>query len=214
MRNRSRLAALSLVALRRSGGGIEPPRGSPAAQGAALVRLALWSGSREALPPPRPLRTGHAGFLASGSSIGATCLGRTRSPPWPWGQPGRYYGRAGSRDELRWRLEHQRKALRPRRPFCITAYAGWLTPHARRHPREVSPLSRGVVSPLGSTPCPAPYRPAFACSLILNPQPHRLTSRLAFPDGRATGLPRSTGVTRRVRSCLQAGGASSAAGEQ
>jgi hypothetical protein len=29
-----------------------------------------WSGSEEALLPPRPLRTGHAGFLAPGSSIG------------------------------------------------------------------------------------------------------------------------------------------------
>src|SRR4051794_3632500 len=32
-------------------------------------------------------------------------------------------------------------------------------------------------------PCPAHYRPAFASSLVLYPQPHRLALRLAFPEG-------------------------------
>src|SRR5262249_57025851 len=47
---------------------------------------------------------------------------------------------------LRWRLEHQQGPLRPRRPICIPAYAGWLTVHARRHQREVCPLSGGGLS--------------------------------------------------------------------
>ncbi len=63
-------------------------------------------------PPPPPLRTVRAPFNAYGSSIGQRpCVARpgtappahdttygTRSPHWPWGQPGHYYGRAGYRD--------------------------------------------------------------------------------------------------------------------
>ena len=60
--------------------------------------------------------------------------------------------------------------------------------------------------------CPAHYRSAFASSLVLYPQPHRFALRLVSPRGRATGLPRSAFVPGRVRSCLSAGGASSATG--
>jgi hypothetical protein len=45
-------------------------------------------------------------------------------------------------------------------------------------------------------PDPVHYRAAFACSRILYPQPHRLLLRVAFPDGRATGLPRCVAETR------------------
>ena len=59
-------------------------------------------------------------------------------------------------------------------------------------------------------PYPAHYRPAFACSPVLYPQPHRLTLRLAFPEGglrayhvaplKPRGLgPASTPVARRLR---------------
>jgi hypothetical protein len=68
-----------------------------------------------------------------------------------------------------------------------------------------------VASPLN--PYPAPYRPAFASSLVLYPQPLRLILRLAFPCGRATGLPRCVAQTAWVRSRLYAGGPSSAPGE-
>src|SRR4051794_12540795 len=61
--------------------------------------------------------------------------------------------------------------------------------------REVSPLSRGVVS-LALHPYPDHYRPAFAFSLILYPPPHRLALRLAVPCGRTTGLPRCTDVPK------------------
>src|SRR5262249_15602983 len=47
----------------------------------------------------------------------------------------------------------------------------------------------------GLNPCPAHYRPAFASSLVLYPQPHRLALRLTFPRGRATGLPRCAAET-------------------
>jgi hypothetical protein len=45
----------------------------------------------------RPVRTVHATFTAYGSSMGQRIREDTRSPHWPWGLPGRYYGRAGYR---------------------------------------------------------------------------------------------------------------------
>ena len=70
-----------------------------------------WSGKEVLSPAPPPLRTGRAPFNASGSSIEQRlCVARpgsappahdtpyeTRSPHWPWGQPGRYYASAGYR---------------------------------------------------------------------------------------------------------------------
>src|SRR5438874_9195487 len=59
--------------------------------------------------------------------------------------------------------------------------------------REVCRLSpRGDVAGW-LNPYPAHYRPAFACSLLLYPPPHRLPLRVAFPcsrgcRGEATGL--------------------------
>src|SRR3954469_25857641 len=47
----------------------------------------------------------------------------------------------------RWRGPHQRGSLRSRRQVCFAPCAGWLTGHVRQHPREVCPLSRGVMSP-------------------------------------------------------------------
>ena len=63
------------------------------------------------MPSPPPLRTVHAPFDAYGSSIEQRLCGmrpgtappahdtpdETRSPHWPWGQPGRYFDRAGDR---------------------------------------------------------------------------------------------------------------------
>jgi hypothetical protein len=69
-------------------------------------------------------------------------------------------------------------------------------------------------------PYPSDYQPAFACSLIPYPQPHRLTLRLAVLNnlgrlsGEATGLPRSLLVAVWVRSRLFAGGATSAPGDK
>jgi hypothetical protein len=55
-------------------------------------------------------------------------------------------------------------------------------------------------------PYPARYSPAFAFSLIPYPQPHELILRLAFPERRATGLPRCVAETAWVRPRLYAGG--------
>src|SRR3954451_24403779 len=61
----------------------------------------------------------------------------------------------------RWRGPHQRGSLRSRRQVCFAPCAGSLTGHVRQHPREVGPLSRGVMSPkaqLLSGPLPAGLR--------------------------------------------------------
>jgi hypothetical protein len=69
----------------------------PGTEKAAAV---CWSGKEVASPPPPPLRTARAGFLACRSSIGQRIPKDTRLPPWLGGQPGRYYGRADSRDDI------------------------------------------------------------------------------------------------------------------
>jgi len=75
------------------------------------IRRQYQSGKEVRLPSPPSLRTVQAPFNAYGSSIEQRLCGirpgsappahdtpyETRSPHWPWGQPGRYYGRAGDR---------------------------------------------------------------------------------------------------------------------
>ena len=104
------------------------------------------------------------------------------------------------------------EVIATRRQFCFASYAGWLTVHARRHPREVGPLSRGVISP-GSTPIrPITGRPSLP--------PSSFTRR---PVGSPCGGPTLAGGLRAyhvasqepswVRSRLDAGGTSSAPGD-
>src|SRR5271165_6271771 len=62
-------------------------------------------------------------------------------------------------------------------------------------------------------PYPSGYWTAFASSPVLNPPSPRPPLRRAYPEGRTTGLPRSTDVSRMVRLCLFAGGSTAAAGE-
>ena len=57
------------------------------------------------------------------------------------------------------------------------------------------------------------YKAAFACSILVYPQPHQLVSRRAFLHRRATGFPRSVCIPTWVRSDLSAGGTSSATGD-
>jgi hypothetical protein len=87
----------------------------------------------------------------------------------------------------------------------------------REDHREVSPLAReGLLSVGGRTFCPLHYRAAFACSLILPPLtrgPLLREAVLTFLVCKAretTGLPRSADVPEWLRSCLYAGGATSA----
>jgi hypothetical protein len=62
---------------------------------------------------------------------------------------------------------------------------------------EVCPLSGGVMS-LTLNPYPADYRPAFACSPILHPQPQRRPLRTAFPHDPERSRRETTGLTRSV----------------
>jgi hypothetical protein len=80
--------------------------------------------------------------------------------------------------------------LRPRRHLCITAYAGWLTVHARRHPREVCPLAGGVLSQPLSGPLQVGIR------FLPPPLPAALSGRLAAPLPVDTGEQRAYHVPR------------------
>ena len=90
--------------------------------------------------------------------------------------------------------------------ICSVSQVGWSDGLVRRHPREVSPLARGVISPGGLNPYPPDYRAAFASSLILYPPSHRRTLRWAYPKGgrRAYHVPWMNHGWFRL--CLSAGG--------
>src|SRR3954469_2867991 len=84
----------------------------------------------------------------------------------------------------RWRGPHQRGSLRSRRQICFAPCAGSLTGHVRQHPREVGPLSRGVMSPwaqLLSGPLQAGLR-FLPRPLPAAPSAH-LTAGLPSPEG-------------------------------
>src|SRR5262249_33381968 len=78
-----------------------------------------------------------------------------------------------------------RTSLRHRRCHLLCLLRGWPSSLVGGDPAEVGPLSRGMIP----HPYPGDYGRAFASSAVLYPPPHPLASRLAFPIGRATGLP-------------------------
>ncbi len=129
-----------------------------------------WQGHLAAPPPPKncpgtfrckqlkPRTTSLRDTTRCDSAARRHLFDRTRSPHWSWGRPGRYYDRAGYRNDFQWRQEHPQRPLRPRRHICLTAYAGWLTVHARRPHGEVCPLSGGVRFQPLSGPLPAGLR--------------------------------------------------------
>jgi len=83
----------------------------------------------------------------------------------------------------------------------------------REDPREVGPLSGGVMSPFGSTP----IRPVNGRHSLAPPsftrRPVGVSCESLSPEGRTTGLPRSVAVPEWVGPPLFAGGAPSAPGE-
>ncbi len=83
----------------------------------------------------------------------------------------------------------------------------------REDPREVGPLSGGVMSPFGSTP----IRPVNGRHSLPPPsftrRPMGVSCESLSPEGRTTGLPRSVAVPEWVGPPLFAGGAPSAPGE-
>jgi hypothetical protein len=88
---------------------------------------------------------------------------RLRRPTTPLTERGRPIGlgvnlditTAGPATEIRRGPHHGR--CRPRQ-ICFAPRAGWLSVHVRRHPGEVSSLSRGVMSQPLSGPLPAGHR--------------------------------------------------------
>jgi hypothetical protein len=176
------------------------------------------------LPSPPPLRTVRAPFDAYGSSIEQRpCVARpgtappahdtpygTRLPHWPWGQPGRYCASAGYRDGYGGGGRTSRGHCDLADRSALPPYAGCLTVHGRQHPREVGPLSRGVMSPraqLLSGPLQAGVR-FLPRPLPAAPSTHlaaRLPSREGYGlttlrRGIVRGLgPASTPVARHLR---------------
>jgi len=148
---------------------------------------------------PRPLRTARAPFRCMQLKHWSTRLGSTRLPHWTWGQPGRYYGRVGYRFDGGGSRTSRSIALRPH----LRRFLRRLTDDSRPPTPEGSLLAftRGDLA-FRLNPYPSHYSLAFAFSLVLYPQPHRLTLRSPYPEGKATGLPRSANITEWVRSCL------------
>jgi hypothetical protein len=183
------------------------------------VGTAVGSGKEVRSHSPPPLRTVRASFNAYGSSIEQRlCVARpgaappahdtpyeTRLPHWPWGQPGRYYGRAGYRDS------------------------------AGAAPRALPPATDLLCPPnrlaVGSCPStPGGSRLAFARGDLATPI-RPVTGRPSLPPpsstrrpiGSSYGSPTLTGGRRAyhvasresswVRPRLYAGGSSSAPGE-
>ena len=126
----------------------------------------------------------------------------TRLPHWPWGQPGRYYGRAGYRNR---RGPHQRGSLRSRRQICFA-------------PRTVgcrftAVNTRGKSARFRRSDVPTPIRPITGRRSL--PPSSFTRSPIGSPYGGPTlagGLRVYHVASRKlayVRSCLDAGGSSS-----
>lgn len=146
------------------------------------------SGKEALSPAPPPLRTVHAPFNAYGSSSGqhpcATApddsaapdrLFRSAVDPWARDQPERYDDRAGSRNAFGGGRSTSKDHCDPADRSASLPNAGWLTVHARRHQREVSPLARGVMSQPLSDRLPVGLR------LLPPPLPAALSDHLTTP---------------------------------
>ena len=156
-----------------------------------------WSGSEAALPPPRPLRTGLETFTSSGSSrSNAPFTGRAAPGSLP-GATSRYTTEDDTRSAESSGLRRLAPAIRQMFPSASAPYStnscfgvpvSFLVTSDQT---EVCPLSRGIMYPFGDShgiasrfnPYPTYYRLAFAFSVIPYPPPHRLASRLTFPEG-------------------------------
>src|SRR5262245_7164443 len=87
---------------------------------------------------------------------------------------------------------HQQQAA----VICFAPQASCSDGHVRRHQREVSPLSRRVISPEGSTLIrPITGRPSLPPSSSTR-RPIGTALQRAYPEGRTTGLPRPPDESR------------------
>jgi hypothetical protein len=78
--------------------------------------------------------------------------------------------------------------VRPRTLLCAALRRGIASILVKKDLAEVCPLSRGMMSAHRLNPCPPHYRPAFASSALLYPQPHQPPLRLACPFRQGYGL--------------------------
>ena len=158
------------------------------------------------MPPPPLLRTGRASFNASGASISKAPLTEPGSGLLVTTLPSRYWPDAdtpaGGKPRQQSYLALPSTALFPK--------VGWSDSLVIRHPREVCPLSRGIMfQPLS---VPLPHR--FRLLPLPLPTPPSLGLAAFLPlAGSDMGLPRSLGVPEWVRSRRYAGGAPSASAD-
>src|SRR5262245_58780119 len=136
-----------------------------------LKAAVSWSGSEEALLPPRPLRTVQADFSAYGSSTGQRA--------WRHAVPSPQRGHLDATPTAPATEVPSVAGAAPAR--ALVARPSSALPPAPIACRFASASTRGKSARLRVGQCrnpyPAPYRPAFACSLVLYPQPPRLASR-------------------------------------
>ncbi len=181
-----------------------------------------WSGKEVRSPSPPPLRTVHAPYQRIRLKHRSTPLRGTTG-----------HSSAGPRHPLRnavarlagttWTVLRQSRLpkigggrtygrCRPKQ-ICLAPWAGWLSVPIRRHPGEVSSLSRGVTSPGGSTP----IRPVTGRHSL--PPPSSTRRPIGSPYGWPTlaGRRRAYHVASQqswwIRPRLDAGGSSSAPDE-
>jgi len=164
------------------------------------------------LPAPPPLRTVQAAFTAYGSSMGQRTLAARGCP----------IGLGVNLDVTTAEPATELPAVAGAAPARVVATPPTylLCPLRRLADGSRPPTPEGSLPACawahvacGLNPYPAHYRSAFACSLVLYPLPHRLALRPPYPEGKATGLPRSVAVAVGVRSRLFAGGTPAAPGE-
>ena len=182
------------------------PRGLlPQGSGKGMTSPSSPPGSRGALLLPSPLRTARKPFGLCRSSLSQ---GPSRDPV---GQtPHLHDTGPGLTSGIRRRPHQQQAAV-----ICSASRASWSDGLVRRHPREVGPLSRGVISPRRLNPDPFDYRAAFASSLVLYPPSHRRPPCGGpTPRGgrRAYHVPRTDHGWCRL--CLFADGSTATAGEE
>jgi hypothetical protein len=78
--------------------------------------------------------------------------------------------------------------VRPKTLLCAALRRGIASILVKKDPAEVSPLSRRMMSAHRLNPYPPRYRPAFASSALLYPQPHQPSLRLACRLRQGYGL--------------------------
>src|SRR5262245_7244328 len=148
-----------------------------------IAAALCWSGSGAALLSPRPPRTARATFTACSSSIGQRAFGKHAVVP---------IGLGADLGVTAAVPATEMTSVAAVAPVGAVAAPPTYLQHSLRRLADGSrpPTPEGSQPPFGwgdvairLNPCPARYRPAFACSLLLYPQPRRLVLRPPYPWG-------------------------------